>query len=238
MADHRVNYVVEAFNVVEDVGSGLVAGARAFLSDALRLERREEAFHRRVIPDIPGSAHRADDAVVSRRPLELIAGVSAALVRMMRKGVRLGRDHTSRRSSKTKVVIFLVAVKEAPRRRSELFQCMSKVLSAIAELGVRTTVHPHRASVAPQDCLRRRIAPCTRSIARQRIALNALTQNGLPSAETTDPTTSPPTFSRPHNGRTGFARVGLIDLETGMLNRGHIALRDLVERARGSAASA
>ena len=55
----------------------------------LGLQRREEALHRRVVPDVAGSAHRAGDAVVGHQPLELLAGVLAALIRVVQQGIRL-----------------------------------------------------------------------------------------------------------------------------------------------------
>ena len=50
---------------------------------------REEALHRRVVPDVAGTAHRADDAMIGHQPLELFAGVLAAPVGMVQQGVKL-----------------------------------------------------------------------------------------------------------------------------------------------------
>src|SRR5690606_13621217 len=52
-------------------------------------ERREEALHRGIVPDVTRSAHRTGDAVVGHQALELLAGILAALVRMMKQAVGL-----------------------------------------------------------------------------------------------------------------------------------------------------
>lgn len=44
--------VVEPLDVIEHVGSGLVAGAVGLASDALGLERGEEALHCGIVPDV------------------------------------------------------------------------------------------------------------------------------------------------------------------------------------------
>ena len=70
--------VVEPLDVVEHICSGLVPGAVGFSLDTLGLERREEALHRRIVPNVAGSAHAADDANVGHQALVLLAGVLAA----------------------------------------------------------------------------------------------------------------------------------------------------------------
>ncbi len=69
--------------------SGLVPGAICFAAGALGLQRREEALHRRVVPDVAGSAHAADDAAVGHQSLELLAGVLAALIGVVQQLVGL-----------------------------------------------------------------------------------------------------------------------------------------------------
>jgi hypothetical protein len=73
VADGRVQTlsIVEDLDVVEHCCSGLLAGAEVGLMDVLRLERGEEAFHRRIIQAIATSAHRL---------LEPVAGQHAAIV--------------------------------------------------------------------------------------------------------------------------------------------------------------
>ena len=44
------------------------------LKGTLGLQRREEALHRRIVPDVAGSAHAANDAAVGHQALELFAG--------------------------------------------------------------------------------------------------------------------------------------------------------------------
>src|SRR5438034_6847587 len=51
--------IVEPLDIVEHIRPGLVPGALDFARGALGLLRREEAFHRRMVPDVAGSAHAA-----------------------------------------------------------------------------------------------------------------------------------------------------------------------------------
>ena len=45
-------WIVEALDVVEHIGLGLVACAVRLARRSLSLQRREEAFHRRIVPDV------------------------------------------------------------------------------------------------------------------------------------------------------------------------------------------
>src|SRR3954469_6130368 len=56
---------------------------------SLGFERREEALHGSVVPDIARSAHRADDTVIGHQPLELLTGVLATAVGMMQERIGL-----------------------------------------------------------------------------------------------------------------------------------------------------
>lgn len=58
-------------------------------ADPLGLERREEALHGRIVPDIAGPAHRALHAVVGHQLLELLFGLLASLIRVMEQSVGL-----------------------------------------------------------------------------------------------------------------------------------------------------
>lgn len=71
---------VKSFDVVEHIGACLISGSIDLGGRTLGLERGEEALHRRVVPDVAGAAHAANDAVVGHQALELFAGVLAALV--------------------------------------------------------------------------------------------------------------------------------------------------------------
>ena len=62
--------IIEALNVIEHVCLCLVPGPVRLAVDALRLERGEEALHRRVVPDVARAAHRAGDAMIGHQPLE------------------------------------------------------------------------------------------------------------------------------------------------------------------------
>ena len=44
--------IVEAFDEVEDIGAGLIARVIDFAACAFGFERREEALHRGIVPDI------------------------------------------------------------------------------------------------------------------------------------------------------------------------------------------
>jgi hypothetical protein len=50
--------------------------------------QRRESCHRRIVPNVARAAHAADDAVVSRQLLELLAGILAPLIRVMQQLVR------------------------------------------------------------------------------------------------------------------------------------------------------
>ena len=54
---------------------------RSFPSQPLRLAQDK------IIPAVAGSAHRTADAVVGHETLELLAGILAALIRVMQQGV-------------------------------------------------------------------------------------------------------------------------------------------------------
>jgi len=81
--------IVEALDVVEHLGLGMIARAVGFAGDPLGLQRGEEALHRGIVPDVSRSAHRTGDAIVGHQALELFAGVLAALVGMVQQGIGL-----------------------------------------------------------------------------------------------------------------------------------------------------
>ena len=59
--------VIEPLDVIEHICPGLVSGAIDFTRGPLGLQRREEALHRRVVPNIAGSAHAADEIAAFRK---------------------------------------------------------------------------------------------------------------------------------------------------------------------------
>lgn len=81
--------IVEALDVIENVSLRVVVRAICLPADPFGLHRREEALHRRIVPDVARSAHRAGDAIVGYQPLKLLARVLAALVRVMQQGIGL-----------------------------------------------------------------------------------------------------------------------------------------------------
>ena len=67
--------IVERLYIIEDIGPGLGTGAVDLAGYSLDFQRREEAFHRRVIPNFPGPAHAAGDAMLFEQLAEVFAGV-------------------------------------------------------------------------------------------------------------------------------------------------------------------
>jgi hypothetical protein len=67
--------VVEALDVVEHIRPGVIPRPVDLAGCPLGLQRREEALHRSIVPDVAGPAHRAGDAVVGHQALELLAGI-------------------------------------------------------------------------------------------------------------------------------------------------------------------
>ena len=78
-------WIVEALNVIEDVGSSLVARAVASPMYSLDLQTREEALHGRVVPDVASSTHAALDAVIREEQLIELVRVLGALVRVLQQ---------------------------------------------------------------------------------------------------------------------------------------------------------
>ena len=77
VSDRRVmpDAVVEPLDIVEHVRLGFVPGAIDLSSDAFGFQRREEAFHGGIVPDVARPAHAAGDATVGHQALELVAGI-------------------------------------------------------------------------------------------------------------------------------------------------------------------
>ena len=67
--------IVEPLDVVEHIGPGLVSRPVQFSRRPLGLERREEAYHRRIIPDVAGARQAARDAMFCHQALALLARV-------------------------------------------------------------------------------------------------------------------------------------------------------------------
>jgi hypothetical protein len=60
-------WIVEPFNVIEDIGAQFIAGAIPPPTKALCLKGGEETFHCGVIPAIAAAAHTANDTMCQRR---------------------------------------------------------------------------------------------------------------------------------------------------------------------------
>ena len=62
--------IVEPLDVVEQVRACLISGSVATPVCPLQLQRREEAFHCRIVPAITPAAHAAGDVLLGQQPLE------------------------------------------------------------------------------------------------------------------------------------------------------------------------
>jgi hypothetical protein len=80
--------VVEALDIVEHVRACIVARAIDLSAEALGLHRRDEALDGSIVPDVAGAAHRTDDALIGKQPLERLAAVLAAMIRVMQNRLR------------------------------------------------------------------------------------------------------------------------------------------------------
>ena len=80
--------IIEALDVIEHVGFGLVSRAVRFVHRALGLQRGEETLHCGIVPDIAGSAHAASDAVVSQEALERLTRILTPSIGVMQDGRR------------------------------------------------------------------------------------------------------------------------------------------------------
>ncbi len=81
--------IVEALDVINHVGFGLVSRAVCLARRPFGLERGKEALHRGIVPNIASPAHATGHTVVGQEPLEELTGVLAAPTRVMQHG--LGR---------------------------------------------------------------------------------------------------------------------------------------------------
>src|SRR5690349_14094425 len=59
--------IVEAFDVIKDLGAGLGRGLKNLAIEQLQSERAPDAFHGRILITIPTTAHRSDQAGVTER---------------------------------------------------------------------------------------------------------------------------------------------------------------------------
>jgi len=80
--------VVEALDIVEHVRACIVARAIDLSADALGLHRRDAALDGRMVPDVAGTVHRTDDALVGKQTLIRLAAVLVAMIRVMQNRLR------------------------------------------------------------------------------------------------------------------------------------------------------
>lgn len=74
--------VVEHPDVVEDIGSCVIARCIDLSADALALEQLEEALGHGVVVAVAAPAHAADQVVVTQERLSLMPCELAALIRV------------------------------------------------------------------------------------------------------------------------------------------------------------
>ena len=72
--------VIEPFDVIKDVGSGLFPGEIPLASDPFTFKQGEEAFHGRVIETIPFRTQRALNPMLTQQRLKSVAGVLGSTV--------------------------------------------------------------------------------------------------------------------------------------------------------------
>jgi hypothetical protein len=80
-------WVVEHFDVVEDIASGLVAGGIDLTTNPFALEQLEKAFHHRVVMIIAALTHVGHQVVIAKEVLPVMAGELTALVRVNSEGL-------------------------------------------------------------------------------------------------------------------------------------------------------
>jgi hypothetical protein len=94
--------IVEAFNVVKDIGPRLGQGPAMTTTNAFAFDHAEETFGRRIISAVTDSAHAAEDVVISQKPLVIAAGELRTtigvqhqrfLIRPLPAGHQHGFDH-------------------------------------------------------------------------------------------------------------------------------------------------
>ena len=74
-------WIVGYLDVIKDIRPGLRTSPIDLAGNAFGFQRREEAFHRRVIPNLPGPAHAAGDAMLVKQLPKVFAGVLGAFNR-------------------------------------------------------------------------------------------------------------------------------------------------------------
>lgn len=74
--------MVESLDVVEHIRPRLVERPVDFAPDTFGLERRGEAVHGGIVPNVADPALRASDAIFGEQFVEVLVGVLAALIRV------------------------------------------------------------------------------------------------------------------------------------------------------------
>ena len=111
--------IVEALDVIEHVRFGLVSRAVRLVRRPFGLERGEEVLHRGIVPDVVGPAHATDHAVVGQEPLEGLAGVLAAPLRVGNTASGVPRRQIAITSASMTSCVVIVARMDQPTTRRE-----------------------------------------------------------------------------------------------------------------------
>lgn len=111
--------IVEALDVVKDVGACLVTRAVLAPVTALDLHRGEETLHDGVIPDIPGATHAARDPELREHPLKLLAAVLTPLIGVVSKDAAGPRRQTAISMASVTSCAVIVACMAQPTTRRE-----------------------------------------------------------------------------------------------------------------------
>src|SRR6266571_6741616 len=77
--------IVEALEVLEELGARRRPRGPGRVVDQLDLQRREKALGDGVVPAIAPTAHTADDPVLSQHPLVVAPGVLTPAIRMVQQ---------------------------------------------------------------------------------------------------------------------------------------------------------
>ena len=76
----RALAIIEAFDVIEDGGAGLVAGGKVTPVDQVQFEGAPEAFPGGVVIAVAAAAHRGDQTSLTQRSPVTVAGVLDAAI--------------------------------------------------------------------------------------------------------------------------------------------------------------
>lgn len=80
--------VVEVLDIVEHIRACITTRTIDLSAEALGLHRRDAALDGSMVPDVAGTVHRTDDALVGKQTLIRLAAVLVAMIRVMLNRLR------------------------------------------------------------------------------------------------------------------------------------------------------